>query len=447
MLRRLFLISLIGLCSGCYPARNNHGRWSEDAITCRTGKEVYWYQDCCREHAGGCLVQQLLSSDLSADSAVQIALLNNASLQAKFEEIGIAHADLVQATLLTNPVFEGLVKIADRSTRFPNTEFTLTTFFLDLFLRPLRMKTAELNLQETEAKTAHEALQLVFEVQSSFYRYQTALAKLESEKVILECTELASEIAKKQRETGNINDLILQDHIAEYQRVQQRVKNSEIEIVVLKEDVTRLLGLNDSQYWNVMQEIHSLPSQDSTLSHLETAGLQSRLDLAAARIQILKIAQTGALKQWWTFTELELGATTERDTDGTNITGPVVQLSIPIFDNGQAERARILAELRHSQREYQALETNILSEIREAQDRIQMNREKAKLYQSSILPTKNEMLTYTHKLYNVMNVGVYELLHQKREIVESEIEYREALRDYWIERAALLYATGGAVCE
>jgi len=36
---------------------------------------------------------------------VQIALLNNKDLQATYEDLSIAQADLVQAGLLQNPVF------------------------------------------------------------------------------------------------------------------------------------------------------------------------------------------------------------------------------------------------------------------------------------------------------------------------------------------------------
>ena len=47
----------------------------------------------------------LLAQPLTADSAVEIALLNNPGLQAKLAELGIAEADLVQAGRLRNPVF------------------------------------------------------------------------------------------------------------------------------------------------------------------------------------------------------------------------------------------------------------------------------------------------------------------------------------------------------
>lgn len=50
-------------------------------------------------------VAELLAQPLSADSAVQIALLNNRGLQASLAELGITEADVVQAGRLPNPGF------------------------------------------------------------------------------------------------------------------------------------------------------------------------------------------------------------------------------------------------------------------------------------------------------------------------------------------------------
>src|ERR1051325_2839507 len=49
----------------------------------------------------------LMNDELSAYKAIQKALLNHRELQAVYEELRIAQADLVQAGLLKNPVFNG----------------------------------------------------------------------------------------------------------------------------------------------------------------------------------------------------------------------------------------------------------------------------------------------------------------------------------------------------
>ena len=50
-------------------------------------------------------VQALLSRPLSAEAAVQIALLNNRGLQAAYNELGISEAQMVEASLPPSPAF------------------------------------------------------------------------------------------------------------------------------------------------------------------------------------------------------------------------------------------------------------------------------------------------------------------------------------------------------
>ena len=50
-------------------------------------------------------VAERLSAALTPDAAVQIALVNNAGLQARYADLGVAEAELVQAGRLPNPRF------------------------------------------------------------------------------------------------------------------------------------------------------------------------------------------------------------------------------------------------------------------------------------------------------------------------------------------------------
>ena len=55
--------------------------------------------------AARAVVESLLKRPLTADAAVQIALLNNRRLQAAYNELAVAEAELVQASLPPNPTF------------------------------------------------------------------------------------------------------------------------------------------------------------------------------------------------------------------------------------------------------------------------------------------------------------------------------------------------------
>src|ERR1700730_59943 len=68
----------------------------KDVVAMHTTDDAQWASD---------RVRRLLARPLTADSAVQVALLNNRGLQAADSELALAETDLVQAGLPPNPTF------------------------------------------------------------------------------------------------------------------------------------------------------------------------------------------------------------------------------------------------------------------------------------------------------------------------------------------------------
>jgi cobalt-zinc-cadmium efflux system outer membrane protein len=108
----------------------------------RTGMKVHWSNGSKEDAEAAAAVNDLLSHDLTADAAAQIALLNNHELQAIYEELNLAQADVVQAGLLRNPVFSGEVRFA---TDGGGTGVVLDVAqdFVSLLWMPLRKGRAE----------------------------------------------------------------------------------------------------------------------------------------------------------------------------------------------------------------------------------------------------------------------------------------------------------------
>jgi len=87
-------VILVG-CSTVKPDTAFEG--VQRTVMARTGQNLQWIRDAATNSNVEQTVRSLLEKDLTVDAAVQIALFNNRSLQATFEEIGISQADLVQA--------------------------------------------------------------------------------------------------------------------------------------------------------------------------------------------------------------------------------------------------------------------------------------------------------------------------------------------------------------
>ncbi len=108
----------------------------DNTVKARTGVSVRWQRQDSSNQPIAQIIGPFLKTNLTAPAVVTIALLNNRSLQAEFEEIGISQADLAQASRLQN------IEIAG-SWRFPNhppspadTEYSAAGNFLDLLTLP-----------------------------------------------------------------------------------------------------------------------------------------------------------------------------------------------------------------------------------------------------------------------------------------------------------------------
>jgi cobalt-zinc-cadmium efflux system outer membrane protein len=73
----------------------------------RVDYRIHWNQETEADREVEKAIDELLKNKLTAEAAVQIALLNNPNLQAVYEDLGVTQADVVEAGLLENPVIFG----------------------------------------------------------------------------------------------------------------------------------------------------------------------------------------------------------------------------------------------------------------------------------------------------------------------------------------------------
>src|SRR5918992_2560031 len=110
---------------------------------------------------------RLLKRPLTADSAVQIALLNNRGLQAAYNELGIAEAARVEASLPPNPTFSierlsGPVEI--------EVEKRIVANILALATLPWRAEVAADRFHQAQLRAAEETLRVAADTRRAYYR-------------------------------------------------------------------------------------------------------------------------------------------------------------------------------------------------------------------------------------------------------------------------------------
>ncbi len=444
-----FAVAVLSLQSGC-ASTSPRAAFRETAtlVEARIGRRVAWNQAGDEDQAVARSLHDLLSRELSVEGAVQVALLSNKALQATYEDLSVAQADLVQAGLLQNPIFSagiGFPIAGDVRTGFG---VSVSQDFLSVFLLAARKSVAEATVRATTLRVGDAVLHTAFDVETAFYDLAGATQVAAMRRTILDAEDAAVDLSRRRHDAGDINDLDLASQEALYEQVRTDVLRSDADVVTAREKLTRLLGLwgADSGY-RVSAHLPELPiAEEVGLEPLETLAVARRLDLAAAREEVLAAERALAMASHYRFLgAATAGASYERSPEGYTVAGPSASLELPIFDQKQAAVARLEARVRAAQAREAALAVDVRSEVRQARSRVAATREVVRRYATVIVPLRQRVVALSQQQFDAMLVGAYQVLQAKQSEMNAYREFIEALHDYWLARADLERASGGAV--
>lgn len=419
----------------------------QQSVRERTGKTVHWEGDHAAKGRVQEDVRQLLRKPLAVATAVQIALLNNRSLQATFEEIGLSAADVLEAETIPNPRFDLAIRFPDKPPSGTYADYSAAIDFLSIIMIPLKKRVAKDELESAALRVADDTLELAAQVKSAFYSLQASQQLLKQFKLIVDTNAASLDLAQRQHDAGNITDLGLAEQQASYSRSRLDVATTEAEIRQNRERLNRLLGLwGTDTGWQIAGELPTVPNSDFPISRLERLAISQRLDLQAEYLRVTSQAKNlGLTKSFRLLGALDFGVERERETDAQTRTGPTFAIELPIFNQGQARIARGEAALRREQDKLEALAIDVRSQIRELHDELTSKREIAYFYEDELLPDQRRILSESLSNYNAMQISNFELFATKAEEARTEREYIEAVRDYWITRTQLERAVGGSL--
>ncbi|MDD5458087.1 MAG: TolC family protein [Phycisphaerae bacterium] len=440
----IYVSVVVLLLAGCSTSPPNTGlenvqRYSSE----RTIPEYVLYEDHLEQ-----TISNLMKDELTITEAVQIALLKNPFLQAKLEELDIVYADMVQAGLLSNPVFAASARFPDGPPSGTNTEFSVTQNFLDILVLPLKKKLAGIQYEQTQLILAQEILKLVADVRRSYFTLQGAYHYLNLQKELLNESEASVGLAEKQYEAGNINELELISFQKDYQKAQICLMKTQSQVFEQRSQFCGLLGLDCLETdWKIQQELPELFETGYTLEQFKNMAVANRIDLSIAHNETQMIQEAIAMTRQGVFETIEVGVDTERDTDRTVLTGPILSIGLPIFDQKQAAIARKEAQLKQSQKQAQAIEQSVLLEVWTAFNQLDLKTQIAKRYKESVISLQQRTMELSKKYYNNMLIGPYALLSAKREEIETKLEYADIQTQCWLAFIDLENAVGKTLIQ
>ena len=440
MYAQLFLILLLG----CTPVSEKMGL-SEVQEFIRKGSSQAVPITSVLSQEMIAKIDSLLLGKLTLDAAVQIALLNNPSIQVIYKDLDIAYADVIQAGMLENPTLNATVLYSEEGTG-QHTEFSIEQNVLDILLLPLRKKLAREEYNQVKLQVGDAVLEIINETKTAFFILQANQQLTALQKDVLRAAEAAEELAARQFEAGNINTLDLASHQAALHDAKLEWMRNEAELFSNQENLHRLMGLTGANpKLNIEADLSKLPLSDPDLSDVIRTALAQRLDLAAVQQELVIFKKALFLARTEAVPDISGSMVKESSPDENPHVGPGIELDIPLFDRGQANVARLKAQLSQSKKQIEVLKQDIRSEIRIIHNQMDTKRKAVEYYRDIIIPVHEDVVQASQLEYNFMLLGAYTLLQVKQDEINARRNYILTLRDYWIFRTELERAVGAGL--
>lgn len=447
MRSRLIPLAALGplALAACATAPVGEGAALSARVARDLGASPVWARDEAAAAAADERVASLLAGPLTGETAVQIALLANPRVTAAFEGLGVARADFVDAILPAPPALHFLElrpEDGDPNALIYAAELDL----LRLITLPASIRAGDGARDAARAQATAEVLAVAANARSAWIAYAAARQNAD---LMAQAADAAGASA------AAADALLAAGNIAQVERDREALYAAEVGIAHLQaqaalvpaqERLIAALGLGADQAGRLPppERLPPPPEDPIQIGDLEARVASASTDLAIAA-GTLEAARAAQSVSWLTSLLPGLGLEAERERDdGAWKEGFGFSWIAPLFDLGSADRLRRASEARRAAALGEALELELCSEARTRLAEAEAARQIALTRRTVILPLSAAVFDGAVQDFNAMEIGILELLQERRSRLDAGRAAIAATADYWQAQARLdLLLAGG----
>ena len=365
-------------------------------------------------------ITALLADPLSADRALGIALLKSPRLRVSYAQLGLAQADWLDASRLSNPVLSFSALESNATGERTSLGYGLVQNFTDLLFLRSRSRMAGHGRDQAEAEAAAAIQNLAADVLARYYEAVGAAQTAQMRGVIAHAASASAELAQRFKDAGNINALALAREQAAAHRAQLEHESAEADARSAALALNEAMGLSPPLVWTLDTRL-PLPIEETlSADALVASAMEQRLDLIARQREIEAIDGALALARtlrWVPF--VEVGIEGEREGDGARLLGPTVALEIPLFGKRQSAVLRLQARREQAMAEAEAVRAAVANGVATAVVRVQSAQARVQQFREGLVPQSEAVVARMQELQNYMLVGQFELLLARQEAYQA----------------------------
>lgn len=421
-----------------------------------------------------------LANDLTLEEALQLALLGNRQIQAAFDQVGIARADLVQSQLLSNPMLGLRARFPEGGGR-SNLMVDFGQEIADFWQIPIRRKVARAELDQAVFTLVRQAVEVAAAVKVNYHRLQYLQL---AEQIVRENVEIArqsSELTRARLSAGQVGKI-------DADLARTAVLQAELALIDIRREVRSArynlalaMGLARWPAGEVaLDPVATEASPPVDPDQAVAVALANRADLLAAARQIDAAAASIRLQNARVFPSVVAGMEFERmearaaaagepmpvEPNGSTLStlsqlgiqpraarmeesmidamaGPTLSFPLPIFDQNQAQIARAAWQYRLAVRNHEQLALEISRDVQVAASDYLAAAETVRFYEQQLMPQLRESLETATAAYRAGSATVFAVLDAQRSLVETNLQLNQARLQRAIAQDELERALGG----
>ncbi|MEK9803198.1 MAG: TolC family protein [Curvibacter sp.] len=385
--------------------------------------------------------EALLAQPLGQREAVQLALVNSPSLQALLAQGWAESADAAQVGRIANPFFSYERMVAGDELEIGRS---LSFGLLDLLTLPARQGISRYRIEQSQLRLTSDVVDQVTQVRQAWVRAVAAQQTLRYARQVYESAEATAEIARRMQAAGNFSRISRAREQAFYADAATRLATASHQATATREELVRRLGLDEAQAQDLRlpDRLPDLPKQAMDPQTAGAHATRNRLDIRLAWSNYEAYARSQGLTTVTSFTDIELTAMRNTNTDSASGSrsdprGYEIGVRLPIFDWGGMRRDAMSARTLAAANQLEATVRAAGSSLRESYSAYRTAYDVARHYRDEVVPLRKVISDENQLRYNGMIIGVFELLADARDQVNTVITAINTEQQFWLADAAL----------
>ncbi|BET27503.1 outer membrane efflux protein [Limnobacter thiooxidans] len=429
------------LLAGCATVNINESiEQTNQELNGFTKGQLSLVQTDAQRQAMAAKASDILKEPLSQPAAVELMLTHSPQFQTVLAESWAQAALAAQGGRIHNPVFAfERLRIRDELELGRLLSFGL----LDLLSFPARQGIARTQIDRAQLQLTGNVVDQVTQVRQAWVDAVAAQQAHTYAQQVFESAQTSAELARRMQEVGNFTRLQRARQHSFYADAAVNLAATRHKATSSREALVRMLGLSSEQaaQLKLPERLPDLPEAPKAPSEVAKRG-EDRLDVRMAKQGFEASVKSQGLGNIASFLDIEAGV--RYDTDFENDTGErsnkkgyEIELALPIFDWGGMKRDAMNANTLAAANRLEATLRNAQSTLRESYSAYRTTYDIARHYRDEILPLKQTIADENLLRYNGMFIGVFELLADSRDQVNTVVQAINAQADFWRADAAL----------